>query len=112
VHASPRRDALAVVLSVSLLMIGLANTILNVALPTQQLKLGASSSQLQWTVDAYLLVFAGLLLLPATSATARVDAARCRPGWSCSGSALPLPLFPPRPASSSPAGGSWALVAH
>ena len=60
---SPRRSWLAVVvLSVSLLMIGLDNTILNVALPTLQRSLGASSSQLQWTVDAYLLVFAGLLL--------------------------------------------------
>src|SRR5205814_10625213 len=46
---------------VSLLMIGLDNTILNVALPTLQRTLTATSSQLQWTVDAYLLVFAGLL---------------------------------------------------
>jgi MFS family permease len=50
------------VLGVSLLMIGLDNTILNVALPTLQHALGATTSQLQWTVDAYLLVFAGLLL--------------------------------------------------
>jgi EmrB/QacA subfamily drug resistance transporter len=59
----PRRAWLAVlVLSISLLMIGLDNTILNVALPTLQRVLAATSSQLQWTVDAYLLVFAGLLL--------------------------------------------------
>jgi EmrB/QacA subfamily drug resistance transporter len=51
-----------VVLSVSLLMIGLDNTILNVTLPTLQNALTATSAQLQWTVDAYLLVFAGLLL--------------------------------------------------
>jgi MFS family permease len=50
------------VLSVSLLMIGLDNTILNVALPTLQQSLSATTSQLQWTVDAYLLAFAGLLL--------------------------------------------------
>ena len=43
-------------------MIGLDNTILNVALPTLQRDLDASSSQLQWIVDAYMLVFAGLLL--------------------------------------------------
>jgi EmrB/QacA subfamily drug resistance transporter len=49
-------------LSVSLLMIGLDNTILNVALPTLQRSLSAAPSQLQWTVDAYLLAFAGLLL--------------------------------------------------
>jgi EmrB/QacA subfamily drug resistance transporter len=59
----PRRAWLAVVvLSVSLLMIGLDNTILNVTLPTLQRTLSATASQLQWIVDAYLLVFAGLLL--------------------------------------------------
>ncbi|MHB9111590.1 MAG: MFS transporter [Thermoleophilia bacterium] len=50
------------VLSVSLVVIGLDNTILNVALPAIQKELGASSSQLQWMVDAYVLVFASLLL--------------------------------------------------
>ncbi len=43
-------------------MIGLDNTILNVALPTLVGDLHASDSQLQWIVDAYTLVFAGLLL--------------------------------------------------
>lgn len=51
-----------VVLSISLLMIGLDNTILNVTLPTLQRELSATAAQLQWIVDAYLLVFAGLLL--------------------------------------------------
>jgi len=46
------------VLSVSLVIIGLDNTILNVALPTIQTQLQATSSQLQWMVDAYVLVFA------------------------------------------------------
>jgi len=50
------------VLCLSLLVIGLDNTILNVALPTLVRDLGASNSQLQWIVDAYTLVFAGLLL--------------------------------------------------
>ena len=50
------------VLSVSLVIIGLDNTILNVALPTIQTQLAATSSQLQWMVDAYVLVFASLLL--------------------------------------------------
>ncbi len=58
----PRRWWTLVVLSASLLVIGLDNTILNVALPTLERDLGASSSQLQWIVDAYMLVFAGLLL--------------------------------------------------
>jgi EmrB/QacA subfamily drug resistance transporter len=51
------------VLSLSLVIIGLDNTILNVALPTLQHDLHASPSKLQWMVDSYLLVFAGLLLV-------------------------------------------------
>src|SRR5437868_8853892 len=50
------------VLSLALLVIGLDNTILNVALPRLQEDLNASASQLQWITDAYLLVFAGVLL--------------------------------------------------
>src|SRR4051794_8300368 len=50
------------VLALSLLVITMGNTILNVGLPTIREDLDASSSQLQWIVDGYLLVFAGLLL--------------------------------------------------
>jgi EmrB/QacA subfamily drug resistance transporter len=50
------------VLALSLLLVSLDNTILNVALPTIREELGASSSELQWIVDSYLLLFAGLLL--------------------------------------------------
>ena len=50
------------VLSLSLVIIGLDNTILNVAIPTLQTELNASASELQWIVDAYVLVFAGTLL--------------------------------------------------
>ncbi|TAJ16740.1 MAG: DHA2 family efflux MFS transporter permease subunit [Dehalococcoidia bacterium] len=50
------------VLGLSLLIIGIDNTILNVALPTLVRELGASGAQLQWMVDSYVLVFAGLLL--------------------------------------------------
>jgi EmrB/QacA subfamily drug resistance transporter len=46
----------------SLLIISLDNTILNVALPAMSTDLGASQSELQWIVDAYILVFASLLL--------------------------------------------------
>ncbi|HSO50680.1 MAG TPA: MFS transporter, partial [Acidimicrobiia bacterium] len=57
-----RRWLTLVVLSLSLVIIGLDNTILNVALPTLVRELGASASELQWMVDSYVLVFAGLLL--------------------------------------------------
>jgi EmrB/QacA subfamily drug resistance transporter len=50
------------VLCFSLIIITLDNTILNVAIPTIQRELGATTSQLQWMVDGYTLVFAGLLL--------------------------------------------------
>lgn len=50
------------VLSASLIIIGLDNTILNVAIPTIQEELQAAASELQWMVDAYVLVFASLLL--------------------------------------------------
>ncbi len=57
-----RRWWTLVVLSASLLIISLDNTILNVALPTIEQDLDATSGQLQWIVDSYTLVFAGLLL--------------------------------------------------
>jgi EmrB/QacA subfamily drug resistance transporter len=60
IHA--RRWGTLGVLSLSLVIIGLDNTILNVALPTLQRTFAASAAELQWMVDAYVLVFAGLLL--------------------------------------------------
>jgi EmrB/QacA subfamily drug resistance transporter len=62
-----RRWLTLLVLCISLIVIILDNTILNVAIPTlahakDKGGLGASASQLQWMVDAYTLVFAGLLL--------------------------------------------------
>ncbi|HEY3671188.1 MAG TPA: MFS transporter [Acidimicrobiia bacterium] len=50
------------VLCISLVMIVMANASLNVALPTLADSLHTGSSGLQWIVDAYSLVFAGLLL--------------------------------------------------
>jgi EmrB/QacA subfamily drug resistance transporter len=59
---SARRWWILGVLCLSLLVIGLDNTILNVALPTLVRDLHASGSQLQWIVDAYTLVYASILL--------------------------------------------------
>ena len=58
----PHRWKALAVLALSLLIVTVDNTILNVALPTIRSDLDASSSDLQWIVDSYLLVFAGLLL--------------------------------------------------
>lgn len=49
-------------IAVSLLVISIDNTILNVALPSIATDLGASASDLQWIIDAYVLLFAALLL--------------------------------------------------
>jgi len=65
-RAHARRWKTLAVLALSLLIIGLDNTVLNVALPTLQTHFGASGSTLQWIVDAYLLSFAGLLLTMGT----------------------------------------------
>jgi EmrB/QacA subfamily drug resistance transporter len=61
-----RRWKTLMVLSIALVVIGLDNTVLNVALPTLQRHFNASGSTLQWVVDAYTLAFAGLLLLAGT----------------------------------------------
>ena len=57
-----------VVLCAAALIINVDNTILNVALPTLVRELHATSSQLQWIVDSYAMVFAGLLLVSGSLA--------------------------------------------
>ncbi len=57
----PRRWAILGVLVVSLLIVVLDNTVLNIALPTIQRDLEASAAELVWAVDSYILVFAALL---------------------------------------------------
>ena len=61
-EAYARRWKTLAVLSLSLLIIGLDNTVLNVALPTLAHDLEASTSQLQWMANSYNLVLAALLL--------------------------------------------------
>lgn len=58
----PNRWAILAVASLTVFITVLDGTIVNVALPSLALDLGASNRQLQWVVDAYLLVFTGLLL--------------------------------------------------
>ena len=56
------------VLCSSLLIINLDTTVLNVVLPTLVRDLSATSSALQWIVDAYALVFGGLVLVAGSLA--------------------------------------------
>ena len=65
-RAYAQRWWILVILSLSLVIIVVDNTIVNVALPVLQRKLSASASDLQWIVDSYLVVFAGLLLVMGT----------------------------------------------
>ena len=58
----PRRWLILAVMSLGTLIVFLDLTVVNTALPAISLELGASTSQLQWIVDAYVLALAGLLL--------------------------------------------------
>jgi EmrB/QacA subfamily drug resistance transporter len=63
-----RRMLVLAICCMSLLIVSLDNTVLNVALPAMQRDLHASTSGLQWTIDAYTLVLASLLMLAGSTA--------------------------------------------
>jgi EmrB/QacA subfamily drug resistance transporter len=63
-----RRYLILAICCLSLLIVGLDNTIVNVALPSIRHDLNASVSGLQWTVAAYTLVLASLLMLSGSAA--------------------------------------------
>jgi EmrB/QacA subfamily drug resistance transporter len=63
-----RRKLVLAICCMSLLIVGLDNTIVNVALPSIGHELHTSVSGLQWTVDAYTLVLASLLMLSGSMA--------------------------------------------
>jgi EmrB/QacA subfamily drug resistance transporter len=63
-----RRRLVLAICCMSLLIVGLDSTIVNVALPSIGRELHTSVSGLQWTVDAYTLVLASLLMLSGSMA--------------------------------------------
>ncbi|MFE9449477.1 MFS transporter [Streptomyces sp. NPDC006739] len=63
-----RRLLVLAICCMSLLIVSLDNTVLNVALPSMQRELHATTSGLQWTIDAYTLVLASLLMLSGSTA--------------------------------------------
>ncbi|WP_169316796.1 MFS transporter [Actinacidiphila oryziradicis] len=63
-----RRMIILAICCMSLLLVSLDNTILNVALPAMRKDLHASVPGLQWTIDAYTLVLAALLMLSGSTA--------------------------------------------
>src|ERR1700749_2407079 len=62
-----RRELVLAICCMSILIVGLDVTILNVALPSIQKDFGASVSGAQWTIDAYTLVIACLLMLAGST---------------------------------------------
>ncbi len=58
-----RRWLVLLVMSIATLVVFIDNTVVNTALPTISIELGASISTLQWIVDAYVLALVGLLLI-------------------------------------------------
>lgn len=66
IRTSPTRWLVLAVMSLGIFLILVDNTIVNTALPAISRDLGASTSTLQWVVDSYTLVLAGLLLLGGT----------------------------------------------
>ncbi|MFJ7905412.1 MFS transporter [Kitasatospora sp. NPDC096204] len=66
--ARPRPWLVLAICCMSLLIVSLDNTILNVALPAIRRDLDTSVSGLQWTIDAYTLVLASLLMLSGSTA--------------------------------------------
>ena len=63
-----RRQLVLAICCLSLFIVGLDNTIVNLALPSIRREFGASVSSLQWTIDAYTLVLASLLMLSGSTA--------------------------------------------
>ncbi|HEX2903944.1 MAG TPA: MFS transporter [Jatrophihabitans sp.] len=63
-----RRLLVLAICCISLLIVGMDNTIVNVALPSIRKDLSASVEGLQWTIDAYTLVLAALLILSGSTA--------------------------------------------
>ncbi|WP_030783637.1 MFS transporter [Streptomyces sp. NRRL S-920] len=63
-----RRLLVLAICCMSLLIVSLDNTVLNVALPTMREEFDASVSGMQWTIDAYTLVLASLLMLAGSTA--------------------------------------------
>jgi EmrB/QacA subfamily drug resistance transporter len=63
-----RRLLVLAICCMSLLIVSLDNTVLNVALPSMQHDLDTTTSGLQWTIDAYTLVLASLLMLAGSTA--------------------------------------------
>ena len=71
-------------LCISVLLVAIDNTIVNVALPTLKRRINASTGDLQWIVTADSLFFAGLLLVAGHLGDRMAVSGYCRSGWCSS----------------------------
>ena len=102
VTLSSRRWWSLAALALSVLVIGLDGTILNVALPTLAVELNAGTDDLQWIVDSYLIVLAALML-PAGLLGDRIGRKRLL--------LIGLTIFLGASVAAAFAGGTGALIA-
>src|SRR3954451_5831000 len=92
-----RRMLVLAICCMSLLIVSLDVTALNVALPSMQRELHASTAGLQWTIDAYTLVLASLLMLSGSTAD-RIGRKRVfMAGLIIFSAGAPLWALPPHP---------------
>ncbi|MDN6554994.1 MAG: MFS transporter [Acidipropionibacterium acidipropionici] len=63
-----RRTSILITCCLSIFIVMVDSTGVNLALPSISREMGASTSQLQWVIDAYLLVLASLMLLSGSMA--------------------------------------------
>ena len=91
-----RKTLILVSLLIAAFVINLDTTMVNVALPALERQLGATTTQLQWVVDAYNLVFAALLLSAWNLSSTAWGAGACS-SPACSSSARPVSRARSRP---------------
>ncbi|MGD9162979.1 MAG: DHA2 family efflux MFS transporter permease subunit, partial [Desulfobacteraceae bacterium] len=89
------------VLALAVLIVVLDHMVLNVALPTLQRQIGATISELQWIIDAYILAFAALLLTMGALGDRIGHETMLRLGMSVFGLASLVGAF---------AGSAWHLI--
>ena len=105
--ADLRRWWALAVLCLCVVVIILDNTILNVALPSIVESIHASTSQLQWMIDAYTLVFAALLLMAGTLGDRYGRRGALMTGLTIFGLGSIAAAFATGPWWSSASAGSW-----
>jgi MFS family permease len=98
-NPTARKPLVLVALLLAAFAISLDTTIVNVALPTLVRELHTSTTQLEWIVDAYNLLFAAFVLAAGTSVIAPGARASCSSGSRCSARRASPGGWETRPAS-------------